>query len=65
MEYRLMYIDEAPEWLERAAVWFHQKWGIPLTAYRESMEACLAGESAVPQWGIWRWTARRSQAAWA
>lgn len=51
MEYRLMYIDEAPEWLERAAVWFHQKWGIPLTAYRESMEESLTAEK-YPRWLI-------------
>lgn len=51
MEYRLMYIDEAPEWLERAAVWFHQKWGIPLAAYRESMEESLTAEK-YPRWLI-------------
>lgn len=51
MEYRLMYIDEAPEWLERAAVWFHQKWGIPLAAYRESMEESLTVEK-YPRWLI-------------
>ena len=46
-----MYIDEAPEWLERVAVWFHQKWGIPLTAYRESMEESLTAEK-YPRWLI-------------
>ena len=51
MEYRLMYIDEAPEWLERAAVWFHQKWGISLAAYRESMEESLTAEK-YPRWLI-------------
>ena len=49
MEYQLMYIDEAPEWLERAATWFHQKWGIPLEAYRESMEESLRTEQ-YPRW---------------
>lgn len=38
MGYELIYIDERAEWLEKAAAWFHQKWGIPLEAYRESME---------------------------
>lgn len=51
MEYQLMYIDEAPEWLERAAEWFHQKWGIPLAAYRESMEESLRAEK-YPRWLI-------------
>ena len=36
--------------LSRAAEWFHQKWGVPLEAYWESMEQCLAGGGPVPQW---------------
>lgn len=36
----------------QAAEWFHQKWGIPLEAYTESIKACLNGERAVPQWYI-------------
>lgn len=48
MEY--IRLTDRPELLERAVCWFHEKWGIPAEAYRESMEACLAGGSAVPQW---------------
>lgn len=40
---------DRPELLESAARWFHEKWGIPLEAYRQSMESCLNG-TAVPQW---------------
>lgn len=36
--------------MERAAEWFHQKWGIPKEAYVESMELCLRKAGAVPQW---------------
>lgn len=36
--------------LERAAAWFHEKWGIPLAAYRESMAECVEGKGPVPQW---------------
>jgi N-acetylglutamate synthase-like GNAT family acetyltransferase len=36
--------------LDRAAAWFHEKWGVPLEAYRESMERCLRREFPVPQW---------------
>ena len=36
--------------LQKAAAWFHQKWGIPMEAYRESMEDCLTGKGPVPQW---------------
>ena len=41
---------EHPDWKERAARWFHEKWGIPLAAYLESVEECLRHKSAVPQW---------------
>ncbi len=46
---RFVKLREEPRWLEAAAAWFHQKWGIPQEAYRASMEACLAGQG-VPQW---------------
>lgn len=47
---RLLTLDESPDLLERAAAWFHEKWGIPEAAYRESMEASLSGKSPVPRW---------------
>lgn len=43
-------LREIPECTERAAVWFHQKWGIPLDAYRESMQECVRRQTGVPQW---------------
>ena len=42
-------IDE-PERKNAMVEWFHEKWGMPKEAYLESMEECLAGKSAVPQW---------------
>ncbi len=50
MEYSLVPLRDRPDMLQRAAAWFHQKWRVPLEAYRESMEECLAGKSPVPQW---------------
>ncbi len=41
-----------PELVDAAAGWFHEKWGIPLEAYRESMEECLSGQNSVPQWYV-------------
>ncbi|MCI8662475.1 MAG: hypothetical protein HFG69_04320 [Hungatella sp.] len=41
---------ERPGMRELAAQWFHKKWGIPLEAYRKSMDECLAGNGPVPQW---------------
>ena len=52
MTYEIVPLRDRPGLKEQAARWFHEKWGIPLQAYRESMEACLAGGSAVPQWYV-------------
>lgn len=52
MEYEIVRLVDRPALKGRAAGWFHEKWGIPLAAYVESMEDCLAGKSAVPQWYV-------------
>lgn len=46
----IIKLREHPELAEEAAQWFHQKWGIPLEAYAQSMETCIRGKAAVPQW---------------
>ena len=48
--YKVTRLVDQPALRDRAAVWFHEKWGIPLEAYQESMDQCLSGESAIPQW---------------
>ena len=50
MNYTIIRLCDEPEWKERAAEWFHEKWGIPAEVYAESMEACLSQRNAVPQW---------------
>ncbi|MHC5217691.1 GNAT family N-acetyltransferase [Enterococcus sp. LJL128] len=45
-------ISAAPELINDAADWFHEKWGIPAAIYRESMQASLIEERAVPQWYV-------------
>ena len=35
----------APELLDPAARWFHEKWGVPKEAYLERMKAYIAGET--------------------
>ena len=50
MKYSLVPLRDRPDMLPQAAAWFHQKWGIPLEAYRDSMQECLAGKGPVPQW---------------
>lgn len=46
----LIKLRERSELAAMAAEWFHQKWGIPLEAYAESMEECVGNRTAVPQW---------------
>ncbi len=46
----IISLQNHPELADSAAAWFHEKWGVPLEAYRESMADCLKGESPVPQW---------------
>lgn len=49
-EQTIVQISRASAWKERAAVWFHEKWGIPLEAYRESMEQAIVAAGSVPEW---------------
>lgn len=51
-EYKILKISENKELKGHAALWFHEKWHIPLEAYAESMEECMQGMSAVPQWYV-------------
>lgn len=48
----IVKLRDDPALLDRAARWFHEKWGIDEAAYRESMEACLKGSQPVPQWYV-------------
>lgn len=40
-EYQILKISENNYLKEPAACWFHEKWGIPVSAYEESMEECI------------------------
>lgn len=46
----MIKLREHSELSAAAAEWFHEKWGIPLEAYAESIDACISGGEAVPQW---------------
>lgn len=50
MNYEICSLSEKPEKLNEMADWFSSKWGVPREAYVESMEQCLSGKAAVPQW---------------
>ena len=44
-DYRYISLIEVPTLKEKAAEWFHSKWGIPKEAYLKCMEAFLNGET--------------------
>ena len=48
--YRIVRVIDCPEMKQRAAEWFNSKFNIPIEAYLESMDDCLSGDNAVPQW---------------
>ena len=50
MNCKIIRLTDKPELKEPAAGWFHEKWGIPLEEYWESMDACLNGKTPVPAW---------------
>ena len=41
MEYKIVRLTDRPEMKEQMAQRFHEKWGILMSAYLESMEDCL------------------------
>lgn len=43
--YTYVTLRQKPEWKEQAAIWFHEKWGVPKEAYLECMEAYLCHET--------------------
>lgn len=51
-DYEVIRLLDKPEIKEQAAQWFHERWGIPVKSYLESMEDCLTGSKAVPQWYV-------------
>ena len=48
--FEIVKLRERPDLKGQAAPWFHEKWGAPLEAYAESLDACLDGGGSVPQW---------------
>ena len=45
-------VRDWPEAKEEIAQWFHERWGVPLETYRESIRDCLGESGAVPQWYV-------------
>ena len=43
MDYQYITLREQPQLEQKAAQWFHEKWGVPAEAYLECMDAYLRG----------------------
>ena len=44
-ELQFVVLRDRKELKEKAAQWFHEKWGVPTEAYQECMDAYLNGET--------------------
>ena len=44
-DYKYINLAEIPSIKDKAAEWFHSKWGVPKEAYLECMDAFLNGET--------------------
>lgn len=47
-------IADVPGLIPEAALWFSGKWGVPASAYAESMEESVREPGGVPQWFVIR-----------
>lgn len=48
----ILNLREEKERISKAAYWFHEKWEVPMEAYKESMQAAVENNSSIPQWYI-------------
>ena len=44
-DYKYTNLAEIPSIKDKAAEWFHSKWGVPAEAYLECMKAYLSGKT--------------------
>lgn len=50
--YKLIKIRDAADAVAAAAQWFHEKWGVPVEAYTESMQESLDNRNGRVQWYV-------------
>lgn len=50
--YRIIQLRQEHAYTQRATDWFSSKWRVPREAYEESIAACQANTSGIPQWYI-------------
>lgn len=49
-KYKIIRVSE--ELADKAAEWFHKKWGVPLEAYKDSISESLVDKTVVPRWYV-------------
>lgn len=52
MNYKLILLRDNDSMNDKVAQWFHEKWGVPVEAYMESITDCRKKQGAVPQWYV-------------
>ena len=45
----IICLRENERLLEESAIWFSEKWNIPIEAYRESIKECIENKTTIPQ----------------
>lgn len=48
----IIRLANSPQYLEQAALWFAQRWGISVNIYRDSIRQSIAQKDHIPQWYI-------------
>lgn len=49
---RIEKLCDYPALLEKAALWFSQKWGVPVREYQVSMQRYIEQKTGIPQWYV-------------
>lgn len=49
---KIIKLANHPELREQAAIWFSDKWGIPVEAYRDSIQSSIEQPEGIPQWYV-------------
>ena len=47
---KMIRLCDDPQYLEKAAFWFSEKWHIPYEVYLQSMKECIERKNGIPQW---------------
>lgn len=52
MNYKMILLRDNDTMNDKVSQWFHEKWGVPVEAYMESIIECQQKKGAVPQWYV-------------